>query len=511
MRRNLTTVILVPCILSLILAVLIILDKKNISLIPVKGKGPKKTVVSVSITPTPGAGPTQLPEITEEPTPEPVPTEVPTQSPTIPATSKPSPTPVPTPTLAPTPTTAPKVTEPAPEPSVTPENNQKPAEVTYNAIYKLDGSNYSLIADGNSLTFLVLNNKDNSIRQTGYPFHSKYAQHPGNFTGPILGYKNNSFVFISDKQIVMSDGTQERVLAAINDDVSSEVNIGPVIQSNNRILVGIEGKLMYVIDLRNFNVEIYNETYSDNYFVLTDETLSFSKKHRIPAGPYYQFLYTARNGKTNLLAMIGEIQNFTVNTENSIVTIKADNTYQLDLKTDKLSTSRVIDKERTLYIPAYADGIIGNLTDIRFINRNSSDEQVILKLLPVSYKADCYYSSYYNTFFFTFYQPEKAHLLPGSAGSFTVIDYSVISLNENKFLRDSTVKELLYSGQTSIGNAEVYLLERYETLNGESTTFELVYAWVPIKNSTKAYQLYLYVPRGENYEPYLNLVKQLIS
>ena len=503
MRRNLNTVVLVPCVLSLILVVLIILDKNDVSLIPVKGKGSKQTAVSV--TPTPSTQPTQLPQIIDEPTPEPTPTDTPAQSPTIPATPTPAPTTVPTPTLAPTLTT-----EPVPEPSGVPENGGKPVEVTYNAIYRQDGDNYSLIADGDTLTYLILNKQDNSVRQTGYPFQSLFAEFPGEQLGPIIGSKNDHFVFVSDNRIVASDGTQEEVLVALD----NMTNINSIVNSENRVLAAF-GQCLCIVDLRDFSVETYYENYTPGYFALTDDYFSFSKRRRIPAGPYYEFLYTARDGKVNLLAMIGEIYEYNVDTENNIVNIKAASydyeTYQLDLKTDKLSTTKTISKHRTLYLPAYGDGIIENLTDIRYINRNSNDEQVVLKVLPTSFKADVYYNSYYDTYYFTFYLPEKEHLLPGSAGGFTVIDYSVVSLIENKFLRDSSVKELLFTGQTSIGNAEIYLLERYERMNDESITFEIVYAWIPIKDSTEAYQLYLYVPRGESHKPYLDLVKQLIS
>jgi len=511
MRRNLRTVVLVPCILACILAVLIFLDKKEISLFPVKGKGSKKTVVSV--TPAPSAQPTQISVSTDEPTPEPSPTDTPSQKPAVPASPTPAPkpaavTPKPTPTSAPSPA-APKATE-SPKPSGTPENDERNS-VTYKAVYKLDGNNYSLIADGNTLTYLILNKQDNSIRKTGYPFDSIYAEFPGEQLGPIIGNKNDRFVFMSNEKIVASDGTHEEVLFTVGD----ATNINSIVKSDNRILAAIGGRIMCIVDFRNFTVETYNEAFTPDYFALTDEFFSFSIKRRIPAGPYYEYLYTGKNGKVKLLAMIGEINKYEVDTENSIVTITTGekDVFQLDLKTDKLSTSKAISKERTLYFPAYADGIIGDLSDIRYINRNSSDEQVVLKVLPTSYKAEIYYNSYYDTFYFTFYMPEKVNLLPvnGVAGSFTVIDYSVITLNENKFLRDSTVKELLFSGQTGIGNAEIYLLEKYETYNNESVPFEMVYAWVPIKNSTQAYQLYLYVPRGEKHEPYLNLVKQLIS
>jgi len=519
MKRNLGTVVLVPCILACILIILIILDKKDISLFPVKGRDAKK--IAVSVTPIPSAQPTQVPGITTEPTPEP--TETPAPEPTVqatptskptpkPATVTPTPTPTPTPTLAPTPT-VPAAAEPVPEPSVAPENGEKPTDITYNPIYRFDGDNYSLIADGNTLTYLVLNKQDNSVRQTGYPFNAIYAERLGEQNGPFIGNKGDRFVFMSNKQIVASDGTQEEVLFTVNDDTSE--NINSIVESDNRILAAIGGRIMCIVDFRNFTVETYNEAFTPGYFVLTDEYFSFSIKRRIPAGPYYEYLYTGKNGKVKLLAMIGEINKYEVDTENSIVTITTGekDEYLLDLKTDRLSANKAISKERTLYFPAYADGIIGDLSDIRYINRNSSDEQVVLKVLPTSYKAEIYYNSYYDTFYFTFYLPEKVNLLPanGVAGSFSVIDYSVISLNENKFLRDSTVKELLFSGQTGIGNAEIYLLAKYETYNNESVPFEMVYAWVPIKNSTQAYQLFLYVPRGESHEYYLDLVKQLVS
>ncbi|NLX77327.1 MAG: hypothetical protein GXZ01_08200 [Clostridiaceae bacterium] len=509
MRRNLGIVVLIPCILAVILAVLIVLDKRNSSMAPAKGKGSDKTVVSVS--PTPDAQPTQAPQTSPEPEPEVSPTDEPTPSPTVSATPTPSPSPTPSPTPEPTPALTP-TPEPGQESEETSENSGETGEVTYNAIYRQDGNSYSLIADADTLTFIVLNKQDNSIRETGYPFSPRYAQQPSDFSGPILGYKSNYFVFMSNNQVVISDGTQEKVIAELSGDIGEGVHINPVIHSENRIFAGIEGKFILIVDLRDFSVETYNETYSVGYLVLTDDCFSFSQKRRIPAGPYYEYLYTARDGKVNLLAMIGEISSYVVDVENSIVTIETtdNDKFRVDLKTGGISADRTLSMERTLYLPAYADGIIEGLTDIRFLNRNGNNE-VVLKLLPASYKADCYYNSYYDNFYFTFYQPEKAGLLPGSAGSFTIVDYSLISLKDDKFPRDAAVKELLYSARTGIGSAEIYLLERYETLNNESVAFELVYAWIPVKDSTKAYQLYLYVPRGEDYEPYLEIAKQLIS
>lgn len=507
-RRKRQNVVLVPFILAIILVVLLILDKNEVSLFKKKPTASTNQNNHVSVTTT--IHPTQLPTTTPEPTQEPLPTSSPTKIPTATPTPTSSPTPTTTPTPKPTESDVDKPTTKPTDPSQnTNDMEDGMGEAKINVLYRQDGDEYSLIADGNTHSLLILNRQDGSIRDTGYSFHQKYTQ-PNSYIGPIIGYKNNHFIFIADKQIVISDGVTENTLVTLNDDISNEVNLSPVVQSENRILLCFEEKAMYLIDCRNFSVETYNEEYSENYLVLTDEYFSFSTRHRIPAGPYYQFLYTGDNGKSNVLAMIGEIQEYTVDIDNNFVTIKADDVYQLNLKTQEISTTKKLDKERTLYLPVFADGILEGLTDIRFINRNSNNEQVVLRLLPFSYNASCYYSSYYNTFFFTFYLPEKANLLPGSAGSFSIIDTSIISLRENKFIRDSSVKELLYSGQTSIGDGEIYLLERYETLSNESVAFEIVYAWIPIEGSTHAYQLYLYVPRGEDYQTYLELVKQLL-
>jgi len=511
MRRELRTVILIPCILACILAVLIIMDKKNISIIPVKGRNTKK--VSVSVTPTPKAQPTPVPEITEEPTPEPA--DEPTQAPVATITPTTAPTPAPTPASTPKPTEAASAS-PAPSPTSAPGNDQKPSGITYNAIYRADGENYSLIADGNTLTYLVLSKKDNSVRQTGYPFHSVYAEFPGEQNGPILGFKNDHFVFVSNNKIVASDGIHEEVLYELDD----APNINVISRSENRVL-GVfsanQKQTLCIIDLRNFKTETYQEKSAINpsYIVLTDDNFSYSIKRRIPAGPYYEFLYTARNGKVNLLAMINEIAAYSLDAENSTVTIETigNGKFRLDLNTDKLTANKAISKDRTLYLPVYGDGIIENLTDIRFINYNNENRQAVLKVLPASYKADVYYNSYYDTYIFTFYLPEKEKLLPefGVAGRFTVTDYSVISLDDDKFIRGSTVKELLFSGETAIGSAEIYLMEQYASFNNEWVLFDMIYAWIPIRDSTKAYQVYMYVPRGESYQPYLDFVKQLIS
>jgi len=335
-----------------------------------------------------------------------------------------------------------------------------------------------------------LNKKDNSVRKTGFPFHSVYAEFPGEQLGPIIGHKDDRFVFMSNNKVVASDGIQEEVLLEL-DEIP---NINAITKSENRVLAAFStsaGQTVCIADLRNFYAEIYYEKSAINYsyMVLTDENFSYSKKRRIPAGPYYEFLYTARDGKVKLLAMVNEITDYTLDTGNNTVTIKTvgNDSFKIDLKTDKLTTSKSISKERTLYLPAYGDGIIENLTDIRFINRNDPDEPVVLKVLPTSYKADVYYNSYYDTFYFNFYLPGKENLLPSSgvAGSFTVIDYSVISLVENKFFRGSTVKNLLFSGQTGIGNAEIYLMEQYVSYNNEYVPFEMVYAWIPIKTAQK--------------------------
>jgi len=493
MRKNLFLAILTPCILACILIVLIILDNRDSS-------QDKKTGANAEPTGIAELTPTQAPSVTTVPATDDTPS--PTSKPT------PAPTPVPTPTKAPQATITPS---PTPE-AVKEEHTDgiSPAPESYNAFQIQEGSEYNLVCDSISGSFFVINKQDNSIRNTNFKYSPKYEQ--TEYTqNPILCYKNGYFVFAAQNQIVVSDGKTETVLKTFE---TGDVFVNRLLESDNRILAGVELNDLAVIDLNTFNVDVYTGHYRSEFITFTDDYLCFSKRNRIPAGPYYNHIYSAKEGNAMLLGVIGEIDEQALDNDTVYITSN-DKLFQINLAANELKTSVKIAKEFSLYYPVYSDSKIYGLTDMRFINYNEKEEPVQSIILPDSLEADCYYNTYYNMAVYSIYPKDeemKKSLPPtGILGSFGLIDHSVFPLEQSKFPVHSSVKESLYSGMTRIGEGEIFLLEKYEDHNYESVPFEMIYAWIPVKGETRAYQLYIYVPYGTEKAAYVDLVRQLLG
>ena len=280
-------------------------------------------VISPTEAPVATPEPSLAPEETQDPTP--APTSAPTQTPTPTPTETPTITPSPTPTeedtgdITGTPQGSEDMSEPGQEntgdtlepeqestgdttvPEDQTETNDSVFLDTYNALYTHQGDEYTLVADSNTGSFLIISHKDNSIRQTKYKYAPIYDDTPESIHGPIIGYKNQHFVFLAGNQLVASDGVNETVLKNFENSLEPGFySLNPVMQSNNRFMVGVEG-ILVVIDSRDLTIEAYTQGYSLEFFVLTDEILCFSRKDRIPAGPYYNTLYTAQKGISNCL------------------------------------------------------------------------------------------------------------------------------------------------------------------------------------------------------------------
>lgn len=550
MKRNLVVAVLTPCILACILILLIVMDRKN-SPVTANPPGVVEEEQGDGITPTeavalePSPTVTPVETITSAPTKAPtatptsVPTKTPTQAPTPTATPTPTPTPIPTPLPTATPGTQPITPIPTPagtENNGSPQNpddsgketnpeqgnsedqtTQEPDLHTYEALYTQKAEKYTLVADRITKRFLMINNQDTTIRQTAFTYAPFYEETPGNFYGPVFGYKNGWFVFIAGNDLVASDGVTEKVLKTFGEDNQPDAAfVNPIVQSDNRFMAGIDGTLV-VIDTRTLKVETYTEDYSVDFFVLTDSSLCFSKKGRVPAGPYFNNLYTAKDGKTKLLGLIGEIHEYVMDGDNLIIKSEED-LFQINLKTNQLTTSKQIGKEYTMYFPVYSPGIITGLKDIRFINYNQGGSPTQSIHLPASWSAGCYYNFYDSMpYYYYLEDKENAHLLPTSSSIFTMLDYSAIPLADGKYLNHSTVKKELYTGETFLGEGEIVLLEKYEEIydamdnKNKSIPYEIVYAWIPINGETRAYQFYLYVPRGKDMTDYFNLMKQLLK
>jgi len=491
MRKNLLLAILTPCILACILIVLIILDNRDSSQDDKKGAYAEPTGI-VDSTPSP------IPSDTPIPTPGSTP--VPTSKPT------PVPTPAPTPTKAPQATTAPS---PTPEAGNEEQTDKiSPAPESYKISQIMEGKDYNLVCDSTSGSFLVINKQDNSVRNTNFKYSSKYEK--TEYTpNPILCYKNGYFVFAAQNQIVISDGKTETVLKTFE---TGDVYVNRLLESENRVLAGVELNDLAVIDLKTLKVDIYTGHYRSEFITFTDDYLCFSKRSRVPAGPYYHYLYSAKEGNALLLGVIGEINEHVL--DNDIVYIN-DKLFQIDLAANELKTSVKTAREFSLYYPVYCDAIIHGLTDMRYINYNEKDEPVQSINLPDLLEAECYYNTYYNMAVYSIYPKDgemKKSLPPtGILGSFGLIDYSVFPLEKSKFPVHSSVKESLYSGMTRIGEGEIFLLEKYEDHNYESVPFEMIYAWIPIEEGTRAYQLYIYVPYGSEKAAYIDLIGQLLQ
>ncbi|HEY8499142.1 MAG TPA: hypothetical protein VIL89_00865 [Clostridia bacterium] len=495
MKRNLFLAILTPCILACILIVLIILDSRDSSKDNKTGAYAEPTGIADS-------SPSPAPSDTPIPTPDntPAPTSAPTRAPT--------------PTTVPTPTTAPVV---SPEPTPTPGTGKEeqadeisPAPENYKALQIQEGNDYTLVCDSVSGSFLVINKQDNSIRNTNFKYSPKYEQ--SEYTqNPILCYKNGYFVFAAQNQIVVSDGKTETVIKTFE---TGDVFVNRLLESDNRVLAGVELNDLAVIDLRTLKVDVYTEHYRSEFIVFTDNYLCFSKRSRIPAGPYYHYLYSTKEGNAILLGVIGEIDEHVL--DNGTVYIASnEKLFKINLAENELTAPVQPAKEFSLYYPVYSDAIIHGLSDMRFINYNEDDESVQSIDLPDSLEADCYYNTYYNMAVYSIYMKDneiRKSLPPGGAlGSFGLIDYSVFPLDQSKYPLHSSVKEKLYSGMTRMGEGEIFLLEKYEDHNNESVPFEMIYAWIPVEGQTRAYQLYLYVPYGREKAAYIDLVRELLD
>ncbi len=517
MERKLLVAIIVPIILGCVLIVLLIYDKSNSP-----GEVHRSDVVGEEQTGSSTAGSGEVAS-TPTVTPAALPTIVPTEVPTPMLTHTPTPIPTQTPTPAiqasaeATPTGKPSdgTADQNPDENTGGQGTEAPADSAYKVLHKQEGGDYTLVTDSVTKCFLIISNNDNTIRQTEFTYAQKYEDLSDYYTGPVFCYKNGRFIFIAQNHVVASDGVKETILHTFGEEsLKNGIHVNPLLESENRILIGAasEGMLL-VVDCGTLEVEKYFAHYNAEFLVFTDKYLCFSEKRRIPAGPYYNYIYVANAGKALLLASIGDIEKYTL--ENNLINIiSCGNTFEINLETNELSSSKVIGKERTLYFPVYSDSIIYNLSEMRFIDHNEEGRPVQSIQLPDSWEGECYFTTWLNMEIFSFYEKGKTRigpLLPPQNGVFAIVDHSEYPLENSRFLLHSKVIQQLDSGVTLIGEGEIFLLERIETINNDSALFEIVYAWIPIKEESRAYQMYIYVPHGEDKAPYINLVKQLLQ
>jgi hypothetical protein len=110
---------------------------------------------------------------------------------------------------------------------------------------------------------------------------------------------------------------------------------------------------------------------------------------------------------------------------------------------------------------------------------------------------------------FRFYDTE------GLAGWFYDTGYYRNKPEDLRFPNKSVVKAKVYEGETVLGKGEIFVLEcdilQDELKTEEFSTYELIYAWIPIENEDLAYNLTLSVPLGEDSGAYAEMVEAVLQ
>lgn len=103
----------------------------------------------------------------------------------------------------------------------------------------------------------------------------------------------------------------------------------------------------------------------------------------------------------------------------------------------------------------------------------------------------------------------------GLAGWFYDTSYYRNKPEDSRFPSNSVVKTRVYEGDTVLGKGEIFILdceifpEEFKT--EEFSTYEMIFAWIPIENEDLAYNLTLTVPLGEDSGIYAEMVRTMLQ
>ncbi len=178
--------------------------------------------------------------------------------------------------------------------------------------------------------------------------------------------------------------------------------------------------------------------------------------------------------------------------------------------------------------------VVENLNTIEIMNMNDDKNALVTLSLPESFsvkklafpKAPNFeYQAEKNktidtVYSFEIYSTEEKdkfmfHGTEGLAGWFYDTSYYRKKPEEERFPAHSSVKAKVYEGDTVLGKGEIFVLDcdilSEELKTDAFSTYELVYAWIPIENEELAYNLTISVPLGEDYEEYVEMVKGILQ
>jgi len=103
----------------------------------------------------------------------------------------------------------------------------------------------------------------------------------------------------------------------------------------------------------------------------------------------------------------------------------------------------------------------------------------------------------------------------GLAGEFYIQSYYRDQPESTRFPNHCSVKSIVYSGKTVLGQGEIFILEcdiyPKEMRTEEYSTYDMVYVWIPIMDEALSYNLSIYVPLGEKEDEYIDMVMKMLD
>ena len=177
--------------------------------------------------------------------------------------------------------------------------------------------------------------------------------------------------------------------------------------------------------------------------------------------------------------------------------------------------------------------IVDNLKSIEIENLNDKGNKKVVLDLPESWYAkelifdkapDFEYNAEKNkqiqkVYDFEFYSSTgtdkfNQYGIKRLAGEFDTLSYYRDQSERSRFPNHSEVKSRVYSGETVLGQGEIFVLNcdlPKEMRTDQYSTYDMIYAWIPINDEDLAYNLSFSVPLGEKDDGYIGMVKKMLS
>lgn len=177
--------------------------------------------------------------------------------------------------------------------------------------------------------------------------------------------------------------------------------------------------------------------------------------------------------------------------------------------------------------------IVENLTAIEISNLNDATNAIVTIELPEGFSVNMrvfpkapnfeYHAeknkSITTVYSFEIYSDQKDKFMlygtEGLVGWFYDTNFYRNKPDSSRFPNRSTLKGKVYEGQTLLGQGEIFVLEcdiiPKELRTEEYSTFEMIYAWIPIEQEDLAYNLAISVPLGEDSGKYVEMVKAMLK